>query len=172
MLIKDFGEISIWCNFCDCGKNSKNHFACGFSLICRWVHDIPVDIFSCLGSRGLNFSKLLVGIDLNEPASSKWSSTTSIKFEVNFSFLLFLVCCLEGFPMSYRYRWFIILDFWTNCWIGFLTTKKNMLGKLWKAPRILICKGKWMEFFSYKASSNRDLVQYDTFKLYLGMSML
>ncbi|KAL9294314.1 putative bacterial surface antigen (D15), surface antigen D15 [Arabidopsis thaliana] len=32
-------------------------------------------------SGGVNLSKLAVGLDLSEPASSKWSSTTSVKFE-------------------------------------------------------------------------------------------
>ncbi|XP_022752508.1 outer envelope protein 80, chloroplastic-like isoform X2 [Durio zibethinus] len=45
------------------------------------VHGIPVDNFSRSGSGGMNLSRLSVGLDLNEPASSKWSSTTSIKFE-------------------------------------------------------------------------------------------
>lgn len=45
------------------------------------VHGVPVDNFSRSGSGGVNLSKLSVGMDLNEPASSKWSSTTSIKFE-------------------------------------------------------------------------------------------
>ncbi|GMI97309.1 hypothetical protein like AT3G44160 [Hibiscus trionum] len=45
------------------------------------VHGVPVDNFSRSGSGGVNLSRLSVGLDLNEPASSKWSSTTSIKFE-------------------------------------------------------------------------------------------
>lgn len=45
------------------------------------VHGIPMDNFSRSGSGGVNLSRLSVGMDLNEPASSKWSSTTSIKFE-------------------------------------------------------------------------------------------
>ncbi|XVF05066.1 hypothetical protein REPUB_Repub05bG0139200 [Reevesia pubescens] len=45
------------------------------------VHGIPVDNFSRSGSGGVNLSRLSVGLDLNEPSSSKWSSTTSIKFE-------------------------------------------------------------------------------------------
>ncbi|KAE8727193.1 Outer membrane OMP85 family protein isoform 2 [Hibiscus syriacus] len=45
------------------------------------VHGIPVDNFSRSGSGGVNLSRLSVGLDVNEPASSKWSSTTSIKFE-------------------------------------------------------------------------------------------
>lgn len=46
------------------------------------VHGIPVDNFSRSGSGGVNLSRFSVGLDLNEPASSKWSSTTSVKFEV------------------------------------------------------------------------------------------
>ncbi|KAE8705775.1 Outer membrane OMP85 family protein isoform 2 [Hibiscus syriacus] len=45
------------------------------------VHGVPVDNFSRSGSGGVNLSRLSVGLDLNEPASYKWSSTTSIKFE-------------------------------------------------------------------------------------------
>ncbi|KAE8735576.1 Outer membrane OMP85 family protein isoform 2 [Hibiscus syriacus] len=45
------------------------------------VHGVPVANFSRSGSGGVNLSRLSVGLDLNEPASSKWSSTTSIKFE-------------------------------------------------------------------------------------------
>lgn len=46
------------------------------------VHGTPYDNFSRSGSGGVNLSKLAVGLDLSEPASSKWSSTTSVKFEV------------------------------------------------------------------------------------------
>ncbi|ESQ45963.1 hypothetical protein EUTSA_v10010440mg [Eutrema salsugineum] len=45
------------------------------------VHGTPIDNFSRSGSGGVNLSKLAVGLDLSEPASSKWSSTTSVKFE-------------------------------------------------------------------------------------------
>uniref|UniRef100_A0A2P2KXW6 Bacterial surface antigen (D15) domain-containing protein n=1 Tax=Rhizophora mucronata TaxID=61149 RepID=A0A2P2KXW6_RHIMU len=45
------------------------------------VHGIPIDNFSRSGSGGVNLSRLSVGLDLNEPASSPWSSTTTIKFE-------------------------------------------------------------------------------------------
>lgn len=45
------------------------------------IHGIPVNNFSRSGSGGVNLSRLSVGMDLKEPASSKWSSTTSIKFE-------------------------------------------------------------------------------------------
>ncbi|TKY48703.1 Outer envelope protein 80 [Spatholobus suberectus] len=45
------------------------------------IHGIPVNNFSRSGSGGVNLSRLSVGMDLMEPASSKWSSTTSIKFE-------------------------------------------------------------------------------------------
>ncbi|XP_021892591.1 LOW QUALITY PROTEIN: outer envelope protein 80, chloroplastic-like, partial [Carica papaya] len=45
------------------------------------VHGVPVDNFSRSGSGGVNLSRLSMGLDLSEPASSKWSSTTSIKFE-------------------------------------------------------------------------------------------
>ncbi|KAL4620189.1 hypothetical protein ACB092_06G135400 [Castanea dentata] len=45
------------------------------------VHGVPMDNFSRSGSGGVNLSRLADGLDLNEPASTKWSSTTSIKFE-------------------------------------------------------------------------------------------
>lgn len=45
-----------------------------------------MDNFSRSASGGVNLSRLSVGMDLNEPASSKWSSTTSIKFEVPYYF--------------------------------------------------------------------------------------
>ncbi|XP_075661248.1 outer envelope protein 39, chloroplastic-like [Castanea sativa] len=47
------------------------------------VHGVPMDNFSRSGSGGVNLSRLADGLDLNEPASTKWSSTTSIKFEAN-----------------------------------------------------------------------------------------
>ena len=46
------------------------------------VHGIPIDNFSRSGSGGVNLSRISVGLDRNEPATSDWSSTTSIKFEV------------------------------------------------------------------------------------------
>lgn len=45
------------------------------------VHGVPIDNFSRSGSGGVNLSRLSVGIDLNESASSKRSSTASINFE-------------------------------------------------------------------------------------------
>ncbi|KAJ8749916.1 hypothetical protein K2173_013831 [Erythroxylum novogranatense] len=45
------------------------------------VHGTPVDNFSRSGSGGVNLSRMSVGLDLNEPASSQWSCKTSIKFE-------------------------------------------------------------------------------------------
>ncbi|KAF6170005.1 hypothetical protein GIB67_034397 [Kingdonia uniflora] len=45
------------------------------------VHGQPTDNFSRSGSGGVNLSHFSAGIDLSEPASSHWSSTTSIKFE-------------------------------------------------------------------------------------------
>lgn len=47
------------------------------------VHGLPDDNFSRSGSGGVNLSRLSVGLDLSEPASSNWSSKTSIKFEVS-----------------------------------------------------------------------------------------
>ncbi|CAI9105790.1 OLC1v1004803C2 [Oldenlandia corymbosa var. corymbosa] len=45
------------------------------------VHGVPVDNFSRSGSGGVNLCRLSAGLDLSEPASSNWSSKTSIKFE-------------------------------------------------------------------------------------------
>ncbi|KAG6760744.1 hypothetical protein POTOM_033924 [Populus tomentosa] len=45
------------------------------------VHGTPIDNFSRSGSGDVNLSRLSVGLDRNEPASSDWSSSTSIKFE-------------------------------------------------------------------------------------------
>ncbi|RWR80322.1 Bacterial surface antigen D15 [Cinnamomum micranthum f. kanehirae] len=45
------------------------------------VHGLPVDNFSRSGSRGVNLCRFSAGIDLSEPATSKWSSNTSLKFE-------------------------------------------------------------------------------------------
>lgn len=53
------------------------------------VHGTPYDNFSRSGSGGVNLSKLAVGLDLSEPASSKWSSTTSVKFEVPSALLIY-----------------------------------------------------------------------------------
>uniref|UniRef100_A0A803LXL8 Bacterial surface antigen (D15) domain-containing protein n=1 Tax=Chenopodium quinoa TaxID=63459 RepID=A0A803LXL8_CHEQI len=45
------------------------------------VHGLPVDNFSQSGSGGVNLCRSSVGLELSEPASSNWSSTTSVKFE-------------------------------------------------------------------------------------------
>ncbi|KAK2977401.1 hypothetical protein RJ640_017499 [Escallonia rubra] len=45
------------------------------------VHGLPVDNFSRSGSSGVNLCRFSAVVDLNEPASSNWSSNTSIKFE-------------------------------------------------------------------------------------------
>ncbi|XP_043687468.1 outer envelope protein 39, chloroplastic-like [Telopea speciosissima] len=45
------------------------------------VHGLPNDNFSRSGNGGVNLCRLSAGVDLNEPASSNWTSTTSIKFE-------------------------------------------------------------------------------------------
>ncbi|CAN1831923.1 APO protein 3, mitochondrial [Linum perenne] len=47
------------------------------------VHGEPVDNFSRSGSGGVNLSRLSVGLDLNDPTSSNWTSSTSIKFELS-----------------------------------------------------------------------------------------
>ncbi|XP_057782054.1 outer envelope protein 39, chloroplastic [Salvia miltiorrhiza] len=45
------------------------------------IHGIPVDNLSRSASGGVNLCRLSAGVDLSEPASSNWSSKTSIKFE-------------------------------------------------------------------------------------------
>ncbi|KAK4358523.1 hypothetical protein RND71_020752 [Anisodus tanguticus] len=45
------------------------------------VHGLPDDNFSRSGSGGVNLCSFSAGLDLSEPASSNWSSKTSIKFE-------------------------------------------------------------------------------------------
>ncbi|XP_051120247.1 outer envelope protein 39, chloroplastic isoform X2 [Andrographis paniculata] len=45
------------------------------------THGIPVDNFSRTVSGGVNLCRLSAGMDLSEPASSNWSSKTSVKFE-------------------------------------------------------------------------------------------
>lgn len=45
------------------------------------THGQPVDNFSRSGTGGVNLCRFSLGFDLNEPASSHWSSKTSIKFE-------------------------------------------------------------------------------------------
>ncbi|XP_031476644.1 outer envelope protein 39, chloroplastic isoform X2 [Nymphaea colorata] len=45
------------------------------------VHGVPVDNFSRSGSGGVNLCRFSAGLNLNEPASSAWSSTTSIRYE-------------------------------------------------------------------------------------------
>nr|GLL31347.1 outer envelope protein 80, chloroplastic isoform X1 [Ipomoea trifida]GMD14461.1 outer envelope protein 80, chloroplastic isoform X1 [Ipomoea batatas] len=45
------------------------------------IHGIPVDNFSRSESGGVNLSRFSAGLDLSEPASSNWSSKTSIRFE-------------------------------------------------------------------------------------------
>jgi len=46
------------------------------------VHGFPADNFTRSGSRGINLSRLSFGLELNEPATSNWTSGTSVKFEV------------------------------------------------------------------------------------------
>ncbi|RVW37764.1 Outer envelope protein 80, chloroplastic [Vitis vinifera] len=45
------------------------------------VHGFTTDNFSRSVSGGVNLSRFSVGMDLNDPASSNWSNTTSIRFE-------------------------------------------------------------------------------------------
>lgn len=45
------------------------------------VHGTPIDNFSRSGSGGVNLSRISFGLNRSEPATSDWSSTTSIKFE-------------------------------------------------------------------------------------------
>lgn len=50
------------------------------------VHGLPVDHFSRSGSGGVNLCRFSAGVDFNEPSTSNWSNTTSIKFEVFISY--------------------------------------------------------------------------------------
>jgi hypothetical protein len=66
------------------------------------VHGFPADNFTRSGSRGINLSRLSFGLELNEPATSKWTSGTSVKFEVGVYpntfcslFLFYTDCCLS-----------------------------------------------------------------------------
>lgn len=62
----------------------KNYFALQHSVSPELaIHGIPVDNFSRTTSGGVNLSRFSAGIDLSEPASSNWSSKTSVKFEVH-----------------------------------------------------------------------------------------
>ncbi|VAH20981.1 unnamed protein product [Triticum turgidum subsp. durum] len=45
------------------------------------VHGFPADNFTRSGSRGVNLSRLSLGVEINEPTTSKWTSGTSVKFE-------------------------------------------------------------------------------------------
>ncbi|PIN01916.1 hypothetical protein CDL12_25572 [Handroanthus impetiginosus] len=45
------------------------------------IHGIPVDNFSRTRSGGVNLRRFSAGVDLSEPASSNWSSKTSVKIE-------------------------------------------------------------------------------------------
>ncbi|CAM8970306.1 unnamed protein product [Rhodiola kirilowii] len=45
------------------------------------VHGVPAENFSRTASGGVNLCKFSMGMDLNESASSHWSSKTSVKFE-------------------------------------------------------------------------------------------
>ena len=55
------------------------------------VHGFTTDNFSRSVSGGVNLSRFSVGMDLNDPASSNWSNTTSIRFEVGVTCL-----CYQG----------------------------------------------------------------------------
>lgn len=75
-----------------------------------------MDNFSRSGSGGVNLSRLSVGMDLDEPASSKWSSTTSIKFEVWANLLHYSLvssyqyhCCVFSFFSKFLYKFVQII---------------------------------------------------------------
>lgn len=67
------------------------------------VHGVPIDNFSRSGSGGVNLSRLSLGLDISEPISSKWSNTTSLKFEhvrpVNDDWRS-ITRDLDGFPVT------------------------------------------------------------------------
>lgn len=45
------------------------------------VHGLPVNNFARSGSAGVNLCRISAGVDLSEPATSHWNTTTSVKFE-------------------------------------------------------------------------------------------
>lgn len=47
------------------------------------VHGFPADNFTRSGSRGVNLSRLSLGVEINEPTTSNWTTGTSVKFEVS-----------------------------------------------------------------------------------------
>ena len=47
------------------------------------VHGFPADNFARSGSRGVNLNRLSLGVEINEPTTSNWTSGTSVKFEVS-----------------------------------------------------------------------------------------
>ncbi|PKA66048.1 Outer envelope protein 80, chloroplastic [Apostasia shenzhenica] len=52
------------------------------------VHGLPVNNLSQSGSCGINISRFSAGVDLTEPPNTKWSTKTSIRFELLFVFLI------------------------------------------------------------------------------------
>lgn len=46
------------------------------------IHGIPMNNFSHSASRGMRLSKLSIGLDMNEPSTSNWSTTTGVYFKV------------------------------------------------------------------------------------------
>ncbi|KAL5068103.1 hypothetical protein RYX36_018990 [Vicia faba] len=67
------------------------------------IHGIPMNNFSQSASQGLSFSKLSIGLDFDEPSTSKWRTSTGVQFK----HLHFINDCgqsvsrdLDGFPVT------------------------------------------------------------------------
>ena len=46
------------------------------------IHGIPMNDFSHSESGGVRLSKLSIGLDMNEPSSCNWKTTTGVHFKV------------------------------------------------------------------------------------------
>nr|XP_029145704.1 uncharacterized protein LOC112718312 [Arachis hypogaea] len=74
------------------------------------IHGIPVNNFCHSASGDVKISKLSIGLDMNEPSSYNWKTTTS----VHFKHIHFINDCgrsvsrdLDGFPLTLRLTKFI-----------------------------------------------------------------
>ena len=78
------------------------------------VHGTPINNFSRSGSEGVNLSRLSIGLDLTELASSQWSNTSNLKFEVNVKLIascmnllsVYVCVCVCYFDFSMRSKYF------------------------------------------------------------------
>ncbi|KAH0455473.1 hypothetical protein IEQ34_015505 [Dendrobium chrysotoxum] len=66
------------------------------------VHGMPVNRLSQMGSGGINISRFSTGVDLAEPPSTKWSTKTNIRFELEAFFLIQHVSLIndDGRPIN------------------------------------------------------------------------